>query len=466
LNKLLKLNFLIPLFLFCIHIHVQAQDELVSGPVYPVQAGDTLWGISRTFNVSIDDLVDLNSISDPSRLTIGTSLIIPGLEGLEGTLAIKSVPFGESFKSLSRRYQMPFIDLARLNRYTTPDNAAAGSSLIALDLENEGDPLIGGRTAIQSGVSLFETAIVLDSSHWVVAAENGILGVRDTIPGDILYYSGSNDGGPGALPEMVSGVQLDQAPLVQGKTAVYYVTSNENISIKGNLIDYELHFSPYENGYVALQGVHATVDPGYYPSTISIILDDGSEFEFSQKVYVESGNYEFDPPLVVNSETIDIENTQPEDLEWFSIVEPFTEVRMWEGKFSPPVPEYLAACYPSTFGKRRSYNGSAYNFFHTGLDFCGTRGVEIYAPAPGRVIYTDELVVRGFATVIDHGWGVYTAYAHQSEILVNVGELVDKGQLIGLIGDTGRVTGPHLHWEVIVGGVQIDPLDWLSGEYP
>jgi murein DD-endopeptidase MepM/ murein hydrolase activator NlpD len=68
--------------------------------------------------------------------------------------------------------------------------------------------------------------------------------------------------------------------------------------------------------------------------------------------------------------------------------------------------------------------------------------------------------------VIDHGWGVYTAYGHQSEFLVQVGDRVEKGQLIGRVGETGRVSGPHLHFEVIVGGVQVDPLQWLGREFP
>jgi murein DD-endopeptidase MepM/ murein hydrolase activator NlpD len=68
--------------------------------------------------------------------------------------------------------------------------------------------------------------------------------------------------------------------------------------------------------------------------------------------------------------------------------------------------------------------------------------------------------------MIDHGWGVYSAYLHQSKILVHPGEHVEAGQLIGLIGNTGRVEGPHLHWEILVGGVQVDPLDWLKEEFP
>jgi len=68
--------------------------------------------------------------------------------------------------------------------------------------------------------------------------------------------------------------------------------------------------------------------------------------------------------------------------------------------------------------------------------------------------------------MIDHGWGVYTGYMHQSEILVNVGDQVEAGQIIGKVGETGRVEGPHLHWEVWVGGIQVDPLDWLNNIYP
>ena len=169
---------------------------------------------------------------------------------------------------------------------------------------------------------------------------------------------------------------------------------------------------------------------------------------------------------MVDSETIDPEHTEPEDRQWFSYFEDGSSEKLWDGILSSPVPVELSTCYPSKFGSRRSYNGSAYKYFHTGLDFCGTTGIEIYAAADGIVVFADELTVRGNATIIDHGWGVYTAYAHQSEILVSEGDQVTAGQLIGLVGATGRVTGPHLHFEVIVGGVQVNPLDWLQEEYP
>ena len=69
-------------------------------------------------------------------------------------------------------------------------------------------------------------------------------------------------------------------------------------------------------------------------------------------------------------------------------------------------------------------------------------------------------------TIINHGWGIYSGYMHQSEILIKTGDTVETGQLIGLVGGTGRVTGPHLHWEIWAGGVQVDPMDWLERTFP
>jgi murein DD-endopeptidase MepM/ murein hydrolase activator NlpD len=446
---------------------VAAQESQPDGPVYIVVPGDTMWGISRVFNVSLDDLAALNGISDPSQLAVGARLVIPGMSGLSGLLAIGTVPYGENFRSLSRRYQIPYEVMARLNRYTSPDQVAAGATLITVIPEGSDvvEP-VGGRATLRTGKSLFEMAVAQNMNPWTLAAENGIRSSWEPLPGEVLYVSGSGAAGPGALPEAIRAVEITPFPATQGKTTLFRVRSEPLLSLQGSLADWQLNFFEDGDDMVALQGVHALFEPGYYRSSLSGQLGDGTPFDFSQRVYIQDGNYPFDPPLVVDSETLDVENTKPEDLEWLTIVEPVSPDKMWQGIFDAPVPEYLRECYPSTFGNRRSYNGSAYQYFHTGLDFCGTVGVEVYAPAAGVVVYTGELIVRGNSTVIDHGWGVYTAYAHQSEILVAGGDRVARGQLIGLVGETGRVTGPHLHWEVIVGGVQVDPMDWLANPYP
>ena len=95
------------------------------------------------------------------------------------------------------------------------------------------------------------------------------------------------------------------------------------------------------------------------------------------------------------------------------------------------------------WGNRRSYNGGEYLYYHTGLDLCGQIGDPVYAAASGVVVFAVYCPFVRKATLINHGLGNYTAYVHQSEILVSVGEHVEKGQLIGRVGNTGRVEGPH-----------------------
>ncbi|HZM21913.1 MAG TPA: M23 family metallopeptidase, partial [Anaerolineales bacterium] len=151
-----------------------------------------------------------------------------------------------------------------------------------------------------------------------------------------------------------------------------------------------------------------------------------------------------------------------------SITNPSTPTRFWNGVFSSPA--VYANQFTSRFGTRRTYHGIGTDLvvegFHAGLDFAGGEGLQIFAPAPGRIVFAAPLTVRGNATVIDHGWGVYSGIWHQSEILVNVGDVVEQGQVIGLVGGTGRVTGAHLHWEIWVNGVQVNPMDWLNQAYP
>ena len=89
----------------------------------------------------------------------------------------------------------------------------------------------------------------------------------------------------------------------------------------------------------------------------------------------------------------------------------------------------------------------------------------IYAAEAGRVVLADALNIRGKTTVIDHGQGIFTLYAHQRDILVQPNQAVQKGEIIGYIGATGRATGAHLHWEVWVNGVPVNPLQWVREDF-
>ena len=99
---------------------------------------------------------------------------------------------------------------------------------------------------------------------------------------------------------------------------------------------------------------------------------------------------------------------------------------------------------------------------HRGLDLRGTEGTPIVACADGRVALTGDLYFSGNVVYINHGEGVFTAYLHMSKILVAQGQPVRKGEVIGLVGATGRVTGPHLHLSLLVQGVSVDPQPFLA----
>jgi len=451
-----------------------AQTEQPGGPLYIVQEGDTLSTIARRFRVSVQDLIQANGIKNPDLLSAGVQLTIPGLEGFQGVLTTVPVPFGETLQSLSRKYRLPVSVLARLNHLTSPAELYVGYSLV-LPAESAAVPKVR-RLLLAPGQSLLELAALNGVNPWTLVDANALSGLKDGIPGETLLFAADSalvSDGPAALPEAILGVEIKPTPFRQGKTAVITVQAAAETQLQGEFMDRALHFFADGTGrYVALQGVHAMAEPGFYPLTLQGTLADGGSFAMTQWVGVGAVNYPYDRPLQVAEEMIDPAVTRPEDEQWAALAAVATPQRLWEGTFRLPSPlpqDYCLEtndCWSSRFGNRRSYNGSPYAYFHTGLDIVGKIGTDILAPAPGVVVFAGALTVRGNATMIDHGWGVYTAYLHQSEILVKVGERVEAGQVIGRVGNTGRVEGPHLHWEVWVGGVQVDPLDWLKQQFP
>jgi len=129
--------------------------------------------------------------------------------------------------------------------------------------------------------------------------------------------------------------------------------------------------------------------------------------------------------------------------------------RLWTA-FGRPVPDEAN----SAFGTRSIYNGEARSP-HGGADFLSPAGRPVKAPAGGRVVLADALYFTGNTVVIDHGMGLFTLFAHFSEIDVHTGDTVSAGDIVGKVGATGRVTGPHLHWTVRLNGARVDPLSLL-----
>jgi murein DD-endopeptidase MepM/ murein hydrolase activator NlpD len=435
------------------------------GPVYIVQSGDSLWSIALRFNTTITDLQTINNLSGQD-IYAGQKLVIPGLEGMTGTLTTRPVSFGETLLSLARHYGVPEANLRKLNHVVTPAQLYAGYSLTLLEQQDK--PSWTERTSVAKGETLLETAIKQNTDPWTVTEINSLSGTWDALPGDVLFLpGGSSATETTGLPAIFKSISTDPLPMVQGATIQIKVVPAQPVSLSGTLMDHPLHFFPVGDGsQVALQGVYALADPGVYPLRIDAALADGSVQSFEQEVPAQAGSF-LSETLTVDPETIDPSITGPEDQWLAETTSPASPQKLWQGMFRLPVDNQ--DCIRSRYGTRRSYNNGAYHGFHSGVDFgvCSqTHPWDVYAPADGVIVYTGLKIVRGNVTIIDHGWGIYTALFHQSEIYVRAGDHVTAGQLIGKIGDTGRVTGPHLHWDLWVNGVQVNPLLWLENEFP
>jgi len=135
-----------------------------------------------------------------------------------------------------------------------------------------------------------------------------------------------------------------------------------------------------------------------------------------------------------------------------------SDVKYWEDPLIAPVP----GCIISPFGVKRLHNGKPTGEFHAGIDQRAPAGTPIRAAAAGVVKIVQPFNVLGGTVAIDHGQGLETMYLHMSKLNVELGTHVNKGDVIGYVGATGRANGPHLHWVVYVNGVPVNPQQWVT----
>jgi len=212
----------------------------------------------------------------------------------------------------------------------------------------------------------------------------------------------------------------------------------------------------------ALLGIdldHAT-GPGNF--TISLKTASGESSTCTVNLTVKPGQFAIEAlkvaPQFVEPNPEQLARAQAEQQRLRQIYATVTPEKLWSGKFRIPI---VGATTGGNFGKRRVLNGEP-SSPHSGVDIPAPAGTAIHAAQRGRVVLAEPLYFSGNTVVVDHGLGVYTLYAHLSAFDTKVGDTLDAGQILGKVGDTGRVTGPHLHWGLTVNRARVNALDVLK----
>jgi len=211
--------------------------------------------------------------------------------------------------------------------------------------------------------------------------------------------------------------------------------------------------------YAGLVGIPLTAPPGKTALTIewgpaAQRHTRNVHFEIRPGVYGEE-TLRVDPRHVRPSPK-ELERIKREQEELKHIYASGSRSRLWQGGFQIPVPGEMNGPY----GTRRLFNDELQSH-HTGVDFRAQAGDPVHAAGSGVARLAKDLFYSGNAVIIDHGAGVFTSYSHLSRINVKLGQKIEKGQAVGLVGATGRATGPHLHWAVKVNSVNVNPLTFV-----
>jgi murein DD-endopeptidase MepM/ murein hydrolase activator NlpD len=463
---------------------VIAQQTDPGVTIHVVQRGETLFRIALSYGVTVDDLASLNGLVDPSNIQVGQRLLVPA-----NAVAATSIPQnhvvqpGETLRSIADLYSVTVENLAAWNTIANPDSIFVGQVLnlsapatetpsATPDASTSVAQALPATTSasivytVQAGETLFRIA----SSYGLTVND---LVQANNITDPTLIYAGQQLIIPGVqapqlaldLPPTVTALDVLPLIFVEGQTGRIRLTTTVPMTINGLFLDRGIVDAAEQSNTVhtILVGVPIFTVAGVYPCSLTLTDTAGQSTSLTVNIQIVDGNYgsEYINLLADRTNLLDPTVENNEQTQVAAIMSKFTPTRYWNGPLGLPA----AAPIVSPFGRKRAYDGGPFDHFHSGTDFGGAAGTPILAAAAGTVVFAGPLDVRGNATIIDHGWGIFTGYWHQTEQYVHVGDLVSAGQAIGTIGSTGRVTGPHLHWELWVNGVPVDPMQWVRQSF-
>jgi murein DD-endopeptidase MepM/ murein hydrolase activator NlpD len=261
---------------------------------------------------------------------------------------------------------------------------------------------------------------------------------------------------PDGGPLRVSG---PATPLQPGSVALLTIDPGGATIVRARAFDRDLApFRAQPHTWQVLVGIDLAAKPGTY--TVAIDTEQPASHT-TYPLLVRTHRFPTRTltvnPNLVNPPASEMERITREARELDRVWNAPAGPRLWEGPFERAVPDPAN----SSFGTRSVYNGEARSP-HSGTDFLSPAGRPIKAPNAGRVVLAASLYFTGGTVVVDHGGGVLSMFAHMSKIDVREGDVLKTGDVIGEVGATGRVTGPHLHWAVHVNGARVDPLSLLA----
>ncbi|MGH9742396.1 MAG: M23 family metallopeptidase [Candidatus Acidiferrum sp.] len=208
----------------------------------------------------------------------------------------------------------------------------------------------------------------------------------------------------------------------------------------------------------ALLGIDLQKAAGKYEFSVAAETGSGESVSCKAIVAVEEGHFATEKLTVKNKfvepDPAQVARAEAETKKLRAIFDTVTPERLWNGPFRVPLDGVFKG---TNFGRRRVLNGHP-GSPHTGVDFPAPTGTPVHASQSGRVVLADPLFFSGNTVIVDHGLGIYTFYCHFSEIDAKVGDAVKAGTVLGKVGATGRVTGPHLHWGLTVERARVNAL--------
>jgi murein DD-endopeptidase MepM/ murein hydrolase activator NlpD len=262
----------------------------------------------------------------------------------------------------------------------------------------------------------------------------------------------------GGSMSVVMAILLATIPVARGdalRLAYPHEAGLESVSVEWR--NRTIPMARHADEWVALLGVDLQLDPGAYPARATFRFDGGTTRTVEESVQVYSKEFPT-TRLTVEPGYVELspENLARANRESARLAEVFDQVTpetYWTEPFGVPIPGAVG----SNFGHARVFNDQPRNP-HSGADIAAGTGTPIQSTNRGRVVETGDYFFNGNTVIVDHGQGVFAVYLHLSRIDVEVGQMIEKGGVVGLVGATGRVTGPHLHWGFRVQDARVDPF--------